>query len=79
MYMETSAKNGQNVQELFHGWKVYDYVSYQKYRFSVRETRWMMDSKVLDESIAESMQTLDLMCFSSQYYFVVSQIGRAHV
>ena len=61
-----------NCQELIHGWKVYDYVSYQKYRFSVRETRWMMDSKVLDESIAESMQTLDLMCFSSQYYFVIS-------
>jgi len=35
-----------NSQELIWGWKVYDYVSYQKYRFSVRDHRWMMDSKV---------------------------------
>merc|ERR1712070_368016 len=39
-------------------------------RFSVREYRWIMDAQVVDESIAESMQTLDLLCFSSQYYFV---------
>ena len=37
--------------------------------------RWMMNSKVLDESIAESLQTLDLMCFSEQYYFLVALIS----
>ena len=26
-----------NTQELVFGWKVYDYVSYQRYRFSVRD------------------------------------------
>lgn len=51
---------------------MYDYVSYQKYRFSVRNHRWMMNSKILDESIAEGMQTLDLLCFSSQYYFALA-------
>mmetsp|Transcript_751 Transcript_751/g.1598 ORF Transcript_751/g.1598 Transcript_751/m.1598 type:complete len:1761 (+) Transcript_751:28-5310(+) len=61
-----------NSQELIHGWKVYDYVSYQRYRFSTREQRWMLRSETLDESIAEGMQTLDLMCFSSQYYFLLS-------
>ena len=35
----------------------------------------MMNSKVLDESIAESLQTLDLMCFSEQYYFLVALIS----
>merc|ERR1719465_283270 len=45
-----------NTQELVFGWKVYDYVSYQRYRFSVRDQRWMMNSKVLDESIAESFR-----------------------
>ena len=64
-----------NTQELVFGWKVYDYVSYQRYRFSVRDQRWMMNSKVLDESIAESLQTLDLMCFSEQYYFLVALIS----
>ena len=34
-----------------------------------------MNSKVLDESIAESLQTLDLMCFSEQYYFLVALIS----
>lgn len=61
-----------NTQELVYGWKVYDYVSYQRYRFSVRDKRWMMDAKVVDESIEQSMQTLDLLCFSSQYYFLNS-------
>ena len=61
-----------NSQELIYGWKVYDYVSYQRYRFSVRDHRWMMNSKVLDESIAESLQTLDLLCFSEQYYFLLA-------
>jgi len=64
-----------NTQELVYGWKVYDYVSYQRYRFSVRDQRWMMNSKVLDESIAESLQTLDLMCFSEQYYFLIALIS----
>jgi hypothetical protein len=59
-----------NAQELVHGWKLYDYVSYQKYRFSVREYRWQMKCETLDESIAEPLQTLDLLCFSSQYYFM---------
>lgn len=25
-----------NTNELVHGWKIYDYVSYQRYRFTVR-------------------------------------------
>eukprot|EP00975_Prorocentrum_lima_P047380 9906748-Prorocentrum_lima.AAC.1 len=59
-----------NAQELAHGWRVYDYVSYQRYRFSVREYRWILSCPVVDESISEPLQTLDLMCFSSQYYFL---------
>lgn len=51
-----------------HGWRVYDYIAYQKYRFSVRQHRWMMRNETLDESIAEPMQTLDLLCFSSQVW-----------
>ncbi|CAM9375364.1 unnamed protein product, partial [Sphacelaria rigidula] len=52
--------------KLVYGWRVYDYVAYQKYRFSVRQHRWMNRNETLDESIAEPMQTLDLLCFSSQ-------------
>merc|ERR1711871_1251611 len=63
-------------QELYHGWKVYDFVAYQKYRFSVRENRWQMEAwDTLDESIAEPLQTVDMMCFSSQFYFMASIHG----
>ena len=59
--------------ELAHGWKLYDYISYQKYRFSVREVRWQISAAdTLDESIAEPLQSLDMMCFSSQFYFMTS-------
>ena len=63
-------------QELIHGWKVYDFVAYQKYRFSVRENRWQMEAwDTLDESIAEPLQTIDMMCFSSQFYFICTIHG----
>merc|ERR1711871_482776 len=61
-----------NSQELAHGWKLYDYVHYQAYRFSVREHRWMLDSDTLDESIAEPLQSVDMLCFSDQYYFIMT-------
>merc|ERR1712166_1474130 len=63
-------------QELIHGWKVYDFVAYQKYRFSVRENRWQMEAwDTLDESIAEPLQTIDMLCFSSQFYFICTIHG----
>merc|ERR1711871_938520 len=61
-----------NAAELVHGWKVYDYVAYQRYRFTVRDERWMLRNPILDESISESMQTTDMLCFSSQYYFIIT-------
>ena len=60
-------------QELNQGWKVYDYVAYQNYRFQVREKRWQMAAwDTLDESIAEPLQAIDMMCFSSQFYFMTT-------
>merc|ERR1719197_206437 len=61
-----------NVQELFHGWKLYDYLVYTRYRFLLRETRWKGLEDSLDECIEEGMRTLDQMCFSSQYYLMVT-------
>lgn len=61
-----------NTQELVHNWRLYDYVAYQNYRFTVREHRWQMDSPNLDESISEPLQTVDNMYFSSQYYFMAT-------
>merc|ERR1711871_1035308 len=64
-----------NTLELVHGWKIYDYVSYQRYRFTVRENRWLMRTSIFDESIGQNAQTIDMLCFSSQYYLLVSQLG----
>lgn len=57
-----------NVQELFHGWKLYDYLIYARYRYTQRDSRWKGFEKNLDECIDEGMRTVDQMCFSSQYY-----------
>ena len=61
-----------NTQELTHGWKPYDYSSYQRHRFSVRDNRWQMDLTIVDESIKPALQTLDMLCFSSQFYFLTA-------
>ena len=61
-----------NTQELLYGWKIFDYILYQRYRFSIREHRWVLNTKFYDESIAETLQSIDLTSFSSQYYFMTA-------
>jgi len=63
-----------DAQELIHSWKIYDYLSYQRYRFTVREYRWMLHNPVVDESVSENFQIVDMMCFSSQYYFLAGML-----
>ena len=60
-----------NIQELFHGWKVYEYMKYARYRFNNRTARWKGLEKTFDESIDYSLRTVDQMCFSSQFYFIL--------
>ncbi|RHZ28655.1 hypothetical protein DYB26_012493 [Aphanomyces astaci] len=59
-----------NTQELIHGWKAFEYATYQRHRFSIRKERWQMNMKVKDKSLEEEFQTVDVLCFSSQYYFL---------
>lgn len=60
-----------NTMELAHGWKLYEYSAYQRHRFSTRDTRWPLGYTSADESIHPSCQSLDLLCFSSQLYFLL--------
>ena len=60
-----------NVTELYHGWKVYDYMKYCKHRYTKRQFRWKSADPNEDESINEGLRSLDLLCFSSQYYFIM--------
>lgn len=58
--------------ELYNGWKVYEYLVYSRYRFLQRETRWKGMEEALDECIEESLRKMDQMCFSSQYFLMLS-------
>ena len=58
--------------ELFHGWKVYEYLVYSRYRFLQREHRWKGMETSLDECIDERLRRIDQMCFSSQYYLMLT-------
>ncbi|KAI9998049.1 hypothetical protein PInf_002383 [Phytophthora infestans] len=60
-----------NTMELAHGWKLYEYSAYQRHRFATRDTRWPLAHTAADESIHPSCQSLDLLCFSSQLYFLL--------
>jgi len=64
-----------NIQELFHGWNLYEYMKYARYRFLHRSARWKGLETQFDESIEEGMRSVDQMCFSSQFYFVLSLGG----
>lgn len=64
-----------NIQELFHGWKVYEYLKYARYRFINRTARWKGLERVYDESIDPGLRAIDQMCFSSQFYFVLALGG----
>jgi len=61
-----------NIQELFHGWKVYEYFKYAAHRFDNRSCRWKGQEPLEDQSIEHEMRSIDLLCFSSQYYFLTS-------
>jgi len=56
--------------EVFHGWKIYEYLVYSRYRFIQRETRWKGMEDSLDECIDEGLRQVDQMCFSSQFYMM---------
>ena len=64
-----------NTQELFHGWKVYEYMKYARYRFNHRTARWKGMETQFDESISPELRTVDQMCFSSQFYFILGMGG----
>lgn len=64
-----------NTQEVMYGWQIFDYLSYQRHRFSTRQHPWMLASTAVDESIPKNLQSLDLLCFSSQYYVIIVMLA----
>jgi hypothetical protein len=61
--------------ELVYGWKIQEYLVYSMHRFSTRLARWRMYDPCNDQSLEPGVQNLDVLGFSSQYYFIVSLNG----
>jgi len=61
-------------QELLYGWRMFDYLSFQKWRFANRANTWNLLSQ-RDDSVSRDLQNMDLLCFSSQYYFILTMIS----
>ena len=60
-----------HILEVLHGFKIYDYLTYCDFRFRNRTSKWI-NNQPLDRSIIHSYRSLDIMSFSSQFYFVIS-------
>eukprot|EP00927_Polykrikos_kofoidii_P025916 TRINITY_DN23207_c0_g1_i1.p1 TRINITY_DN23207_c0_g1~~TRINITY_DN23207_c0_g1_i1.p1 ORF type:complete len:1174 (-),score=248.35 TRINITY_DN23207_c0_g1_i1:98-3358(-) len=61
-----------NIVELFHGWHVLDYYEFCAYRFETRTHGWKGREQTYDEAVAPHMRSLDGLCFSEQFYFVIA-------
>jgi len=61
-----------NIMELHYGWKLFEYTKYAAHRFKRRTCRWKMHDGQADESLDESVRSMDQSCFSSQYNTIQS-------
>ncbi len=52
--------------------QVYEYMKYCRHRYSKRLFRWKASDPHDDETLKASLRLTDLLCFSSQYYFILS-------
>lgn len=59
-----------NAVEISQGVKIFDYMMYAKYRWRNRLVRWMFDDPRFDRTVNETVQSVNHLCFSPQYYFI---------
>jgi len=61
-----------NVQQIWHGYRLVPYLTYSAAKFNHRKERWILhEFESLDRSLPPVYRSIDQLCFSSQYYFVV--------
>eukprot|EP01028_Stygiella_incarcerata_P012308 TRINITY_DN749_c0_g2_i1.p1 TRINITY_DN749_c0_g2~~TRINITY_DN749_c0_g2_i1.p1 ORF type:complete len:2498 (+),score=510.24 TRINITY_DN749_c0_g2_i1:515-7495(+) len=58
-----------NCMELHHGWKLFEYIKYSRDRYTNRKKDWMASDGNRNESLPQSIRSIDHLCFSSQYFF----------
>lgn len=58
--------------DCIHTFNVYDYLKFCNFRFSRRKDNWLYGvSAEQDISLERSYRSLDALCFSDQYYFII--------
>eukprot|EP01022_Parablepharisma_sp_SALTPOND_P014603 TRINITY_DN20009_c0_g2_i2.p1 TRINITY_DN20009_c0_g2~~TRINITY_DN20009_c0_g2_i2.p1 ORF type:complete len:2825 (-),score=233.62 TRINITY_DN20009_c0_g2_i2:4128-12602(-) len=58
--------------EIIQGIRLFDYFTFAAYRYKTRTTSWVNEHWPLDRSIPHAWRSLDQMCFSSQFYFMIT-------
>jgi len=61
-----------NLQEWFHGYPAHDYADFMAFKFKKRKLLWKGNEDQRNNQIESSVRSLDQMCFSSQYYFIIT-------
>merc|ERR1712228_1084782 len=61
-----------NAEELYHSWPIFSYFKFARHRFLTRIENWKLSEFELDETLDPVLRDLDSLCFSSQFYFLVS-------
>ena len=59
-----------NVTEWYYHLPIHDYLDYLNFRFTNRKSLWKGNEAVYNNSIDPNIQSIDQLCYSSQYYFV---------
>ena len=57
--------------DVLYNYNILDYLRFCIYRYTNRKDDWMMNSAVLDISLGTIYRSLDVHCFSNQFYFCV--------
>ena len=61
-----------NSIEIYHLYPIFDYMEFARYRFKTRQRSWKADEPNVDETLHPRHQSIDQLCFSSQYYFMTA-------
>ena len=58
---------------------MFNYIEFARYRYDNRGMRWKGHEPNMDETLDSSIQSLDQLCFSSQFYFFNALYGSSMV
>lgn len=58
--------------DYLYKFNILDYLMYCNYRFMNRKDHWVLNSYIIDISLDIKYRSLDVLCFSDQFYFIVT-------